>query len=140
MTKDEKRFWSKVRKGPVCWWWIVNGRISENYGTITFNKKPMVAHRISWELLRGKIPKGLQLDHLCRNKGCVNPDHLEPVTHRENIMRGNSPWATNAKKTHCLRGHEFTKENTYIHKSKGGRNCRTCAITRGKIQYARNKK
>lgn len=82
------------------------------------------AHRVAFELIRGCIPNGLVLDHLCRNRGCVNPDHLEPVTFRENIMRGVGYTAQQARKTHCRHGHEFTVENTYVWR--GGRICRTC--------------
>jgi hypothetical protein len=78
-----------------------------------------------WEHLVGPVPDGLELDHLCRNPGCVNPDHLEPVTHKENMLRGFNPSATNARKTHCHKGHFFDAENTYI-ATTGARRCRTC--------------
>jgi hypothetical protein len=93
------------------------------------------AHRFAWELLRGAIPDGLTLDHLCRNRRCVNPDHLEPVTAVENTMRGQAPHAINARKTHCLRGHAFDEENTYV-RSDGARICRACVRARNTRKVA----
>lgn len=81
-------------------------------------------HRVVWTLWRKPIPQGLTIDHLCRNKGCANPRHLEPVAHRENVLRGVSPAARHAQKIHCTNGHEFTPENTYRYG--GGRFCRAC--------------
>lgn len=85
-----------------------------------------MAHRVAYELTRGKVPTNMCLDHLCKNRLCVNPEHLEIVTLVENVMRGESLHARNARKTHCKSGHEFTKENTYIHPQRGSRLCRTC--------------
>jgi len=85
----------------------------------------MAAHRFAYEALVGPIPEGLKLDHLCRNRACVNPDHTEPVTDRVNTLRGFGPTAMNARATHCSEGHEFTDENTYLNQS-GSRVCLTC--------------
>ena len=126
--KTIERFWSKVEKTNSCWFW--KGPLHSGYGKLGSNNMGVLAHRFSYELLIGPIPKGLEIDHLCRNKSCVNPEHLEPVTHRENTRRGNTG-AHNAMKTHCKHGHEFSKENT-VYQTCGSnlmRRCRTCRNT-----------
>lgn len=95
------------------------------YGRASFQAKGHKAHRLAYEAARGPIPEGLEMDHLCRNRRCINPDHLEPVTRSENLRRGNGPAAQNARKTHCKHGHEFTAENT--RQVAKGRRCATCA-------------
>ena len=84
-----------------------------------------MAHRIAFELHKGIIPKGLTIDHLCRVLSCVNPSHLEVVSMKENVLRGNSPLAQKARQTHCLRGHVFSFDNIY-RRSDGHRQCRAC--------------
>jgi len=128
------RFWPRVAKGPDCWIWTGARRSPGGYGTIRGNGHQLLAHRVAYELAIGPIPEGKQLDHLCRNKGCVNPAHLEPVTNRENVLRGVGPSAVNARKTHCVNGHEFTPENTYREKG-GGRACKACGRDRMRASY-----
>lgn len=108
-----------------CWVWRRHC-LKSGYGVWTklINGKRPLAHRVMYEQAKGEIPEGLELDHLCRNRACVNPDHLEPVTARVNILRGNGLAAMNAQKTHCNKGHEFTLENVYLYK--GLRHCREC--------------
>jgi hypothetical protein len=122
----EARFWRAfVESEDGCWVWA-RGLDQDGYGQFTVNDRQRRAHRFAYELLVGPIPDGLQLDHLCRNPSCVNPGHLEPVTPRENNLRGETFGARNAAKTHCKRGHPFDEENTYVNK-RGGRCCRACA-------------
>lgn len=121
----EDRFWSKVdRSNPDgCWPWI-GYRNAGGYGRFHWGRTQQV-HRIAYELLVGPIPDGLDLDHLCRNRGCVNPAHLEPVTNRENILRGQTLPASEIMRTECPYGHPYTPENTYTN-PRGQRHCRTC--------------
>jgi hypothetical protein len=131
----EDRFWSKVDKaGPLplhgdvpgrCWQWTA-GTIPSGYGSFHVARMRRAAsHRYAWENLRGPIPDGLTIDHLCRNKLCVNPDHLEVVSRGENTLRAVDIGAPNRSKTHCAKGHEFDQENTRIIAGRG-RRCRTC--------------
>lgn len=128
----EARFWSNVRiEEDKCHLWVGNKR-PNGYGRFTVGKKGCLAHRWAFERFRGPIPEGMQLDHLCRNRLCVNPDHLEPVTLKENIGRGLTGTNPNSwqfrPQPNCPNGHEYTIENTvYLWKrDRIHRICRTC--------------
>lgn len=137
--KDEKRFWAKVSLPDPetgCMEWLASLRGS-GYGQFVIRKPRIVqAHRFAYELLVGPIPEGLVIDHLCRNKACVRPDHLEPVTHRVNILRGVGPSAWHARKTHCPQGHEYNTENTH-RRASGARDCRKCGAENARVRRAR---
>jgi hypothetical protein len=124
--------WSKVKVQPGCWEWQ-GRRDRDGYG----KKGNDLVHRLSYEEFYGSIPEGLTIDHLCRNRACVNPAHMEPVTREENVLRGESFGAQNARKTHCVHGHPFNEENTYI-RSNGQRDCRACGRDRTR-RYAQRK-
>lgn len=89
----EARFFAKVDRGDGCWLWLAC-RQRDGYGSFRAGDSSALAHVFSWELLNGPVPQGLELDHLCRNRRCVRPDHLEPVTHAENVRRGELASAT----------------------------------------------
>jgi excisionase family DNA binding protein len=121
---EAERFWAKVDKTDTCWNWTASTRSDYGRFSLGHRKQLVQAHRWSYENLVGPIPDGLQIDHLCRNRKCVNPAHLEPVTSRENTMRGFGPSALSARKTSCVNGHRLTPENIYLWR--GSRKCRTC--------------
>lgn len=130
MTKTmEERLWPKVARADVgCWDWLAS-QTTAGYGQFYLDGRPRPAHRVVYELLVGSVPEGLELDHLCANRDCVNPDHLEPVLHVENMRR--SWFYTGAAhhqsaKTHCKQGHPYDEENTYVYAESGWRGCRTC--------------
>ena len=120
------RFSNKVRVNPKtgCWEWTA-ARLSDGYGQFWLQGKHVSAHRFAWRALVSSIPEGMTLDHLCRVRYCVNPAHLEAVSLRENILRGESPSAQNARAARCPQGHPFDLFNTYFCPD-GSRCCRTC--------------
>lgn len=131
-----ERFWAKVAIATPdeCWEWRAGK--SHGYGNFYLgtNIRNARAHRVAYESLVGPIPDGLVLDHLCRNPGCVNPHHLEPVSDRENILRGTSPSADFARRNDCDNGHEFTPENTALG-PRGSRVCRICHAEKTRAAY-----
>lgn len=126
------RFWAKCTPEPNsgCWLWLAASN-RDGYGVFS----DRLAHRISYAALSKEIGPGLELDHLCRVRSCVNPEHVEPVTHYENTMRGESLAARQARQTHCRRGHEFTEANTLLrlglHDRRIYRQCHACRTRKG---------
>lgn len=131
------RFWARVAKTTTCWLWV--GSRSNGYGQFWDGSKHLRPHRFAYEFLVGPIAEGLVLDHLCRVRHCVNPAHLDPVTQRENILRGAGACARNAAKTHCRHGHPFTDENTRLTPD-GARRCITCERARSVLRRQENNK
>lgn len=121
--------------------WISNRAEHTNgYTKIGISNRTMLTHRVAYEAWHGAIPDGLVIDHLCRNRKCCNPDHLEPVTHRENLVRGETLTAREVAQTACRRGHEFTSDNTYYRPDRpNSRGCRTCRAGSGRRQNAKLK-
>lgn len=125
----EERFWDKVmipHNRDECWEWMAG--TSQGYGRIFIGRIcgtsiHEYAHRFSWECENGPIPEGMELDHTCTNRWCVNPAHLEPVTGAENKVREGQ------RQTKCIHGHDYTPENTYTDPN-GYRRCRRCARDR----------
>ena len=121
----KEKFWRNVSPEPNTGCWLWAGEVQpEGYGRFTMRHGHVSAHRFAWELFHGPIPEGFHIDHLCRVPSCVNPDHLGPVTCKTNLRRGIGFAAINGDKTHCIRGHEFTEENTYLWR--GHRHCKQC--------------
>ena len=131
-TNARKYIEDRIAIVGECWEWQ-NYLRKDGYGAVG-NK---LAHRISYEALVGPIPDGLTIDHLCRNRRCVNPAHLEPVTMAINILRGISPAANHARKTHCIYGHELAGDNLYVD-PKRRRICRVCSRIRDSNRYYRD--
>lgn len=130
------KYWAHIEQDENgCWRW--QGSLKSN-GYASFyagggrGTNKTYAHRFAYELLIGPIPDGLDIDHLCRVRDCSNPGHLEAVTHRENMLRGDTFAAKHARKTHCHQGHPFDEVNTYWFLDGSGRGCRTCRNARSR--------
>lgn len=133
-----ERFLNKIKiLDSGCWKWI-STITNQGYGQFWFNGKQRSSHRFIYKYYHGEVNSSLVLDHLCRNRKCVNPEHLEQVSIKENILRGNGFAALNIKKTHCKNGHEFIDNNTHLD-SNGHRRCKFCNKIRQQ-QFQKRKK
>lgn len=139
-------FWGRVDRsgGPdSCWFWL--STIVDGYGRCRRQGRLVPAHRVAYEMTVGPIPEGLVLDHVkargCTNKHCVNPAHLEIVTHQVNLLRGDGASGTNARKTHCPRGHEYTDANTLLCQQRYGtmRICKQCKHEKDRARHHANR-
>jgi hypothetical protein len=108
-----------------CWLWR-GAKSDRGYGTISVEGRTCLTHRVMYEIVIGPILEDLELDHLCRQRACANPFHCEPVTHQENLLRGENFVAMKARQTHCVNGHLLSDENVYIRPDTGTRQCRKC--------------
>lgn len=133
-------FYSDISyNGTRCWEWK-DRPDSHGYGQIRIGNKMRLVYQITYRLVKGPLPEGEEIDHLCRNTLCVNPDHLQSVTHRENVLRGISPHAKNAKKIFCKNGHPLWGDNARPFPSRPGhRVCRACISERNKRSRALEK-
>lgn len=135
MKTEAERFWEKVEMSADCWLWTAC-KTSLGYGQFrAAGRVTVYAHRWSYENSKGAIPDGLVLDHLCRTTSCVRPDHLEAVTQRINVLRGESPSAKQARQTHCMNDHELAGRNL-ITDAHGKRRCRECYLAWGRNRRA----
>lgn len=130
-----QRFFAMIDSGE-CWEW--SGQRVNGYGRFQLNDRNRTAHQVAYELFVGPIPEGLEIDHLCRNRACVNPTHMELVTHRENVLRGETIAARNFYGTECVNGHPWSPETTG-RRHDGGRFCRPCARERNRVYKQRKR-
>lgn len=135
--REKNAFLDKVLIGDECWEWT-GAHTPQGYTRLCYAGNSRPAHRFAYLWLFGDIPDDFDLDHLCRNRGCVNPSHLEPVTRRENLLRGDTFAARNAFRTHCPSGHEYTEDN--ISMFRGQRRCRECGRQAISHRYYEKKK
>src|SRR3990167_6627220 len=144
-----KRFWKKVHKTPSCWIWTGRTTIRDRkrpnasrytYGVFDLSWRPTratVAHRVAYSFTKGSIPNGMQLDHLCRNTLCVNPEHLEAVTHKENLLRSLNPIMQAHRNHTCTKGHRLNEQTAYQNRKTGRLRCKICTHVYQKTQRER---
>jgi hypothetical protein len=134
----EERFWSKVdwdASNPErCWPWL-GAKNPKGYGKFHLLGATVAVHRLVYEMEVGPLVEGLEIDHDCKNRACVNPEHLRQMTHRENVFRIDSI----GSETHCSEGHPRNEANTYVKKSDNTRDCRPCKARRQREYKARKK-
>lgn len=135
-----ERFWNKVEKTATCWLWTA-GTTRNGYAMFHLDRssqrRTVYAHKFAYEALVALVPAGLDLDHLCRTRRCVNPLHLEPVTRAENVARGME--ARNGDRDLCPQGHQYDAENTYLRPDYDARNCKECRREATRQWRARNR-
>jgi hypothetical protein len=132
----QARFWAKVSLQSGCWPWTAY-IAPTGYGMFCLNRRMTYAHRVAYEIVNGPIPEGLQIDHLCRVRHCVNPAHLEAVTQRENMARGAAGPAGGPRRTTCKRGHDLTDPANIYTRRDGGHMCHPCHLDRARAQTAK---
>lgn len=135
-----ERFWRLAIQADGCWGWRNKLSLQGYAALYVGDNRNVRAHRFAYELLIGAIPLGHELDHLCRNRGCVNPAHLEPVPHHINVWRGQAPAAVNVRKDQCVNGHPFDATNTAtrIERGRERRRCRACEYESGRRAWERH--
>ena len=138
-----ERIASKIAEPDAngCWLWTASTN-PKGYGKVWWNGRLPGAHRVVYEILKGEIPQGLQLDHKCKVTRCCNPSHLEPVTNCENSLRGAGAGPKNIAKTHCPRGHELSADNLVpaVWIKRGQRNCLICSRALSRAWHRANDK
>lgn len=134
----EDHFWSKVEVSDSgCWEWTAS-LDTGGYAQLGRGGKNLRGHRVAFQAAGNTLVRGLVIDHLCRNRKCVNPDHLEQVSNQENLRRGESPSAENSRKTHCKNGHPLSGENLFVARN-SSRQCRICQRRRKRESHRRNR-
>ena len=141
MIELSEQLQNKISPEPNSGCWLWTGALERcGYGQVHIKRKNKMAHRIIYEFYKGPIPEGYELDHLCRVRSCVNPDHLEIVRHITNVQRGNSG-INHSSKTHCKHGHEFSEANIHYNFNRGTRErvCITCMKRRSRLNYEKRR-